>query len=100
MKQMDYVGCPVCGMNKVTYSAGRVSKGKPANLKWADFDVRTMEFVQVREGGGRGSGFHKVSAMTLEDAIAQGGAYLAVAKEIGVQLQKAVKEFKRLGLMP
>lgn len=99
MKQLDYVACPVCGMNKVLYSAGRVDKGKPASLKWAHFDVRTMEFVQVREGGGRGSGFRKISAMTLEDAVAQDG-YLTVAKEIGVQLEKAVKEFKRLGLMP
>lgn len=99
MKQMDYVACPTCGMNKILYSAGRVSKGKPANLKWADFDVKTMEFVQTREGGGDKSGFRKISAMTLEDAVAQGGAYLTVAKEIGVQLQKAVKEFKRLGLL-
>lgn len=100
MKQMDYVACPCCGMNKVLFSKGRVDKGKPANLQWADFDVKTMEFVQTREGGGDKSGFHKISAMSLETAIANGGAYLKVAQEIGVQLQKAVKEFQRLGLIP
>lgn len=99
MKQIEYVSCPCCGMNKVLFSKGRVSKGKPATLKWADFDVKTMEFVQTREGGGDKSGFHKISALTLEDAI-QDGAYLVIAKDIGKQLQNVVKEFKRLGLMP
>lgn len=99
MKQVEYASCPCCGMNKVITSSARVAKGKPQSLRWADFDVKTMEFVQTREGGGRGSGFRKVSALSLEDAVAQGGVYEDIARDIGVQLVKAVKEFKRLGLI-
>lgn len=97
---MEYLSCPVCGFNRVIYSAGRAKHGKPAMLQWVNFNVRTMEFVQTREGGGDKSGFHKISSMTLEDAVAQGGDYLRIAKDIAVQLELATKEFKRLGLMP
>jgi hypothetical protein len=100
MKRVEYAVCAVCGLNKVIYSANRASKGKPASLRWADFDVRTMEFVQVREGGGDKSGFHKISAMSLEDAVNAGGVYLGIAQGMAKQIVKVSKELKRLGLIP
>lgn len=105
MKRNDYVVCPCCGRTKL------VRLSADGRLEWIDYDPRTMEFIQVREGGGktlggrkgrgqgRGIGFPKVASHTLEDAVLAGGDNLAVAKQIAARLNGVVKEFKRLGLM-
>ena len=105
MKQNDYVVCPCCGKNKmVSFSDG--------GLVWADYDPKTMEFIQVREGGGktgigkkgrgqgRGVGFPKVASMTLAEAVASGGKHLEVAQDIANRVLQVYKEFKRVGLIP
>lgn len=110
MKRVEYVACPSCGMNKVIHSAARVDVGKPETLRWAHFDVSTMEFVQIREGGGKtgggakgrgkgkGIGFYKVGSMTLEEAVKVGGVYLKIAKDMAAQIRKVEAELGRLGL--
>lgn len=112
VKRVEYAGCPCCGMNKVIHSHTRVDAGKPETLRWANFDIPTMEFIQVREGGGktgtgkkgrgqgRGVGFVKISAMTLEQAVTSGGVYLRIAQDMAAQITKVSKELKRLGLIP
>lgn len=82
------------------------------NLDWADYDLKTMEFIQVREGGGktgtgkkgrgqgRGVGFPKIDSMTLAEAVAKGGVHLEVAQDIADRVMQVYKEFKRVGLMP
>ena len=112
MKKVEYVACPSCGMNKVIHSATRVEAGKPETLRWADFDVRTMEFIQIREGGGKtgtgkkgrgqgkGVGFYKVGAMSLEEAVNAGGVYLDIARAMANQILKVSRELRRLGLIP
>ena len=99
-------------MNKVLQSPKRADKGKPEMLRWANFDVKTMKFIQRREGGGkvatgakgrgkgRGVGFYEIDSMTLEEAVKAGGIYLSVAKGMARQVEKISKELKRLGLIP
>lgn len=82
------------------------------SLDWADYDLNTMEFIQVREGGGKtgtgkkgrgqgkGIGFPKVDSMTLAEAVAKGGTHLEVAQDIANRVMQVYKEFKRVGLVP
>lgn len=106
MTRIEYAVCPCCGKNKMIAFDGS------GDLVWADYDPRRMEFVQVREGGGktgtgmkgrgqgRGVGFPKIGSMTLEDAVKAGGKHLDVARDIAKRIVKVSKEFKRLGLIP
>lgn len=105
MKRNNYVVCPCCGKNKMVAFVN-------GNLDWADYDLKTMEFIQVREGGGktgtgkkgrgqgRGVGFPKIDSMTLAEAVAKGGVHLEVAQDIADRVMQVYKEFKRVGLMP
>lgn len=105
MKRNEYVVCPCCGKNKMVAFVN-------GNLDWADYDLKTMEFIQVREGGGktgtgkkgrgqgRGVGFPKIDSMTLAEAVAKGGVHLEVAQDIADRVMQVYKEFKRVGLMP
>lgn len=105
MTRIEYAVCPCCGKNKmIAFNAG--------NLDWVDYDLKSMEFIQVREGGGktgtgkkgrgqgRGVGFPKVDSMTLEEAVAKGGKHLEVAQDIANRVFQVYQEFKRVGLMP
>ena len=47
MKQNDYVVCPCCGKNKL------ILFDISGELAWVDYDLKDMEFIQVREGGGK-----------------------------------------------
>lgn len=105
VKRNEYVVCPCCGKNKMVRLTAQ-------GLEWVDYDLREMEFIQVREGGGkigtgkkgrgqgRGVGFPKIDSMTLEEAVKAGGHHLTVAQEIAKRLVEVTNEFKRLGLMP
>lgn len=106
MKRNQYTVCPCCGKNKL------VAFDAQGNLLWADYDPKTMEFIQVREGGGKtgtgmkgrgqgkGIGFPKIASMTLEDAIRAGGTAQKVAQDVAQRLIEVSREFRRLGLIP
>lgn len=106
MKQNNYVVCPCCGKNKL------VAFDAQGNLVYVDYDPKSMEFIQVREGGGktgsgekgrgqgRGVGFPKVDSMTLEEAVQAGGVHKKVAVDIAKRVELLSAEFRRVGLIP
>lgn len=101
----DYVVCPACGKTRL------VAFTESGYLVWVDYDPKTMEFIQVREGGGkttgggkgrgqgRGLGFPKIGSMTLEEAVNAGGKELAVARSLAQRVAMVYAEFKRVGLV-
>lgn len=106
--RIEYVACPLCGMNKVIVSAKRAEKGKSDD--WVNFDVSTMRFIQIREGGGKtgtgkkgrgrgkGVGFHLVDSDTLEDCV-RNNHHMSLVAQMAQQLVKIVKEAKSLGII-
>lgn len=105
MKQFEQVICPCCGKNKY------IKFTTEGQLEWIDYDPKNMEFINVREGGGkvaggrkgrgqgRGFGFPKIGSFTIEETVKQGGQRFIVAKAIAQRLEIVVKEFKRVGLI-
>lgn len=104
-RRIEYAVCPCCGKNKmISFNTN--------GLDWVDYDLQTMEFIQVREGGGktgtgkkgrgqgRGIGFPKVDSMTLAEAVAKGGKHLEVAQDIANRVLAVHREFQRVGLIP
>ena len=109
MKQMvvfQYISCPLCGRNRIIYTA---NKGR---IRW-DFvtDLGAFEFVQLREGGGKvagiakghrgaapGIGFHLVGAKMLTEAMID-PEYADVIQGMRDQLLRLTRDAIRLGLI-
>jgi hypothetical protein len=117
MGRVEYVVCPLCGMNRSLRSARRAAKGRD---EVARFDggrlpeLEEMAFIQLREGGGKkagtgtgkgsgrgsaeGSGFRLVGGLTLEEAL-ESGDYDEVIEDMRDQAVRVVRGLIRLGLV-
>jgi len=106
MVQREYVICGLCGRNRIIETK---DKGR---LRWDFVDLGAADFIQIREGGGKkagmggrgyrgsapGSGFHLVSAKTLEEVI-EDPAYKDVVDGMKEQLIRLVHDSIRIGLI-
>ena len=106
MVQREYVICGLCGRNRIIETK---DKGR---IKWDFVDLAAADFIQLREGGGKkaegggggyrgsapGSGFHLVSAKTLEEVM-DDPAYKDVIEGMKEQLIRLVKDAVRMGLI-
>ena len=95
MGRVEYIVCPTCGRNRVMETK---KKGK---IGWPnDINLETTLLLQVREGGGRGSGFHLVEdeSLTLPEMIEDGG-YEDVLEGMKQQLLRVIKQSIDLGFI-
>jgi len=103
MVRKEYVVCPLCSRNRIIETE---DKGR---IRWDYVDLAASDIIQVREGGGKkpgfgrgyrgsahGSGFHLVSAKTL-DEIMDDPAYKDVVDGMREQLIRLVREGVRIG---
>jgi len=77
-----FVVCPLCGLNRVLDKRG---KGR---VRWDAVDLDTALILQVRCGGGRGSGFYldESRSLTLGE-MSESPEYDAIVEEIRRQAQ-------------
>lgn len=106
MVQREYVVCGLCGRNRI------IEAKEKGRIRWDFVDLGAADFIQLREGGGKkageggrgyrgsapGSGFHLVSAKTLEEVI-EDPAYADVVEGMKAQLIRLVKDAVRIGLI-
>jgi hypothetical protein len=62
---VEYVTCPLCGLNRV------LDKHAKGRVRWDTVDPETALILQVRCGGGWGSGFYldEERSMTFEKMV-------------------------------
>jgi len=106
MVQREYVICGLCGRNRI------IETKEKGRLRWDFVDLGAADFIQLREGGGKkagmggrgyrgsapGSGFHLVSAKTLEEVM-DDPTYADVVEGMKTQLLRLVKDAVRIGLV-
>jgi len=112
----EYVGCPLCGMNKVLRSPNREKKDRPRpeELRWPSMNLNDYFVLQVREGGGKkpgvsgktgqgkapGSGFHIVPSESLTLAeVLKDPVYADIVQGMKEQLIRVVKSGIETGLI-
>jgi len=85
---IEYVVCPLCGRNRVMElsSERSAAKNKLGRIDWNFFDPETSAFIQIRAGGGRGSGFHLIESLTWPQASGQ-LKYAALIEDIKAQIK-------------
>jgi len=107
MGKNEYVGCPLCGFNKVLRSSKR------GYYQWPSFDVKSALLLQVREGGGKkagtgatgrgkapGSGFHLVEEESLSFAeMVDNSEYSGILSQMKEQLLTIIKQSLELGFI-
>lgn len=116
MAKTEYVGCPLCGMNKVLRSAGREKKDRPRpeELRWPFMNLNDYFVLQIREGGGKkpglsgktgqgkapGSGFHIVpsESLTFEEVL-KDPMYVDIAQGMKKQLIQVIKTSMATGFI-
>ena len=89
MAEIQYLTCPMCGMNKP------LRKYVEGDLKLTDIDVETLSFIQIREGGGRGSGFRRIGGLTI-DEVKQMPEYQELLEQLREQCNKIIESLLSL----
>ncbi len=77
MAQVTYIVCPLCAYNFPLEKKGTnaLMKGKPLDkgvkgrMRFDKVPIGDGIFEDIREGGGRGSGYHRVSTRTLKEIL-------------------------------
>ena len=87
MAQVEYLTCPICTFNRP------LRKYVEGDLKLTDTDVETLLFIQVREGGGRGSGFRRIGGLTI-DEVKQDPQYSELLEQLREQCTKILEVLK------
>lgn len=117
MARVEYIVCPLCGMNRVLRSHKRADKGKPEIVRFNHArlpEIEEMDILQIREGGGkqvgtgggpgsgkgsaRGIGFRKVGGMTLEE-IMNDPEYDSILEDLKAQYLRQLKGLIRIGFI-
>ncbi len=85
---VTYVVCPVCSQNRVLErtSDKSAAKDKLGFAEWDNWDPETSPIIQIRVGGGRGSGFKHNTMITWKEAE-ESGLYNEHLEEIRKQLR-------------
>ncbi len=85
---VTYIVCPCCSMNRVLERTSLKSAGKDklGPVVWDNFDLETSPIIQIRVGGGRGSGFKHNTMITWKEAEER-GLYNEHLEEIRKQLR-------------
>jgi hypothetical protein len=80
-------------MNRILY------KNEKGRINFDNFDLEKSFFIQIRYGGGRGSGFwlNAAESMRISDAI-KDKEYIDLLNQIKAQCQAIINYFNKIGV--
>ena len=87
--EVRFLVCPMCGMSK---SLNKYLSGQYA---FTNINFNRMHIIQVRRGGGKGSGFYKdESRSLLLDDVKNDPQYADIFEQIKRQCRRILKELE------
>ncbi len=101
MAKIEYVVCPLCGRNRVLKLKDKGEARFPGyESTKEDFSVDYTPMLQVREGGGRGSGFNLLpgDSFTLSEMLDK-EEYKDLLADLAGQVKKLYDSFVELNLI-
>jgi len=117
MARIEYLVCPLCGLNRVVRSHRRAEKGKEELVRFDHArlpEIEDMIILQIREGGGKqpgtgggkgsgkgsakGVGFRLKDGLTLKDMI-ETGDYDEILEDLKAQFLRQLAGFLRTGFI-
>jgi len=117
MARVEYLVCPVCGLNRVVRSKKRVEKGKSEIVRFDHArlpEIEDMILLQIREGGGKqagtgkgkgsgkgsakGIGFRLREGLTLKEMM-ESGDYDEILEDLKAQFLRQLAGFMRTGFI-
>lgn len=84
-----FLACPMCGMSK------SLNKYLDGVYAFTNINFNRMHIVQVRKGGGKGSGFYKdVASSLLIDEVKDNPEFATIIDQIKRQCKRILKELE------